>query len=138
MAVRSAPDSLRAVRRRLLRGWAALGLVGVLGLAYLAVANPHDSSVLMPKCPTKFVTGLDCPGCGGLRMTHDLLHGDLVSAAHSNIFLLGMIPVTGVLGWRYARARWQGEPLIATGELGRKDLAAIKSVRAKRGQGDAA
>ncbi|MCE9578519.1 MAG: polysaccharide biosynthesis C-terminal domain-containing protein [Deltaproteobacteria bacterium] len=28
--------------------------------------------------------------------------------------------------------------LIATGELGRKDLAAIKSVRAKRGQGDAA
>lgn len=111
MAVRSVPDPLRAARRRQLRWWAALALAGTLGLGYLAVANPHDPAVPMLKCPTKLVTGLDCPGCGGLRMTHDLLHGDLVSAAHSNVFLLGMIPVVAVLLWRYGRARWRGQPL---------------------------
>lgn len=104
----SARNTLRAVRGRLIGAWAAAGLLVALGLGYLLVANPHDSGVVMPKCPTKLLTGLDCPGCGGLRMTHDLLHGDLGGAAHSNLFLLLMLPVIAVLLWRATRARWQG------------------------------
>lgn len=95
-----------------------------LGLGYLAVANPHDPGVPMLKCPTKLLTGLDCPGCGGLRMTHDLLHGDLVGAVHSNAFLLAMVPVVAVLAWRGARARWQGRPLRIAPAVGYSILAA--------------
>ena len=107
----SGPDVLRAGRVRLLRWWAVGGSFAALGLGYLALANPHDPSVLMPTCPTKLLTGLDCPGCGGLRMTHDLLHGDLVGAAHSNVFLLAMLPVAAALLWAATRARWQGRGL---------------------------
>lgn len=109
-AASSAPDTLRAARVRLAWMWAAGGSLVALGLGYLAVANPHDPSVLMPTCPTRLLTGVDCPGCGGLRMTHDLLHGDLVGAAHSNLFLLLMLPVVAVLLGVFTRARWQGRP----------------------------
>lgn len=110
-AASSVPDALRAARVRLVWTWAAAGSFLALGLGYLAVANPHDPSVLMPKCPTKLLTGVDCPGCGGLRMTHDLLHGDLAGAAHSNLFLLLLLPVLAVVLGMFARARWQGRPL---------------------------
>ena len=122
-AVNSAPELLRATRLRLVRGWVAAGSLVALGLGYLAIANPHDPSVVMPKCPTKLLTGLDCPGCGGLRMTHDLLHGDLVGAAHSNLFLLLMLPVVALLLWRGTRARWQGMPLRLAPAVGYAILA---------------
>ena len=37
------------------------------------------------------MTGLWCPGCGGLRAVHDLTHGHLVTALHENalVVLLG-------------------------------------------------
>ena len=31
--------------------------------------------------------GIDCPACGGLRGTHDLLHGDVVGALDHNLLL---------------------------------------------------
>nr|WP_051461318.1 DUF2752 domain-containing protein [Tomitella biformata] len=109
---------MHAARVGLVWTWAVAGSLVALGLGYLAVANPHDPGVLMPKCPTKLLTGLDCPGCGGLRMTHDLLHGDFVGAAHSNAFLLSMIPVVVVLLWIATKARWQGRPLRVAPKVG--------------------
>ena len=73
-----------------------VGLV-VAGCAYLAVNDPNDPSALMPRCPTKLVTGLDCPFCGGLRMVHDLLHGQWAAAAHANLVLLLALPLLGLL-----------------------------------------
>jgi hypothetical protein len=78
-----------------------VGLV-VAGCAYLAINDPNDPSALMPRCPTKLVTGLDCPFCGGLRMVHDLLHGQWTAAAHANLVLLLALPVLGLYlarGW---------------------------------------
>ena len=49
-------------------------------------------------CPTRFLTGLDCPGCGGLRAVNDLTNGDLVGAASSNLLFVAAIPFL-VLGW---------------------------------------
>lgn len=54
----------------------------------------------MPTCPVKLVTGLDCPGCGGLRLTHDLLHADLRAAVHDNAFLLVCGPLLAALALR--------------------------------------
>ncbi|CAM2831490.1 DUF2752 domain-containing protein [Mycobacterium intermedium] len=62
-------------------------------LVYVGLADPHNASSVYPKCPFKFLTGWDCPGCGGLRMVHDLLHGDLVGAVNDNAFLLIGIPL---------------------------------------------
>jgi hypothetical protein len=63
----------------------------------------------MPACPTKWVTGLDCPACGGLRLVHDLLHGNLRAAMRDNAFLVLMSPLLVYLVWRHARAVRGGE-----------------------------
>ena len=54
------------------------GAIAVLAgsLAYVGLGDPHRPGFLFPVCPFKALTGWNCPGCGGLRMTHDVLHGD--------------------------------------------------------------
>jgi hypothetical protein len=46
-----------------------------------------------PRCPFFVLTGLYCPGCGMLRATHQLLHGNLVGAADYNVFFVLFLPV---------------------------------------------
>nr|WP_307816083.1 DUF2752 domain-containing protein [Hoyosella rhizosphaerae] len=74
---------------------------------YLWAFSPHDSSSIYPICPTKLLTGFDCPGCGALRMGHDLLRGDIVAAANDNLFLLVLTPILVLWGlwflWRKRR-----------------------------------
>ncbi|NNN21833.1 MAG: DUF2752 domain-containing protein [Acidimicrobiales bacterium] len=41
----------------------------------------------MPKCPTKYFAGIECPACGGLRFAHDLLNFRFVEAISDNPFL---------------------------------------------------
>ncbi|MGY4709032.1 DUF2752 domain-containing protein [Mycolicibacterium sp. CBM1] len=77
-------------------GAAALG-----ALAYVGLADPHRPGSLFPPCPFKLLTGWNCPACGGLRMTHDLLHGDLAAAVVDNVFLLIGLPVLALwILWR--------------------------------------
>ncbi|BBY42714.1 hypothetical protein A5765_22470 [Mycolicibacterium celeriflavum] len=97
-------------RKRL---YGALGTGALLtgALAYIGIADPHRPSFGYPSCPFNALTGLYCPGCGGLRMTHDLLHGDLAAAAVDNIFLLVGLPL--LLGWLLVRWR-QDKPLMNT------------------------
>ena len=90
------------------------GLIGagvaVAGaLAYIGLADPHRPGFLFPGCPFKALTGLDCPACGGLRMTHDLLNGDLAAAVIDNVFLLVALPVLAV--WLVVRWR-RGQTLM--------------------------
>ena len=86
----------------------ALVACALAGGGYLAVADPHDPHAVMPVCPVKLVTGLDCPACGGLRLVHDLLRGQLGAAAHDNLFLLLISPLLIVLAVRAARDAWRG------------------------------
>jgi len=89
-------------RRRL---YPALGagalLVGVLG--YVGLVDPHKPDSVFPICPFRLLTGWNCPACGGLRMVHDVLHGDLAAAISDNVFLLVGIPV--LAGWIVLRRR---------------------------------
>lgn len=76
------------------RRYTALG-TGVLAagaLTYIGLGDPHRPGFLFPPCPFKLLTGWNCPACGGLRMTHDLLHGDLAAAVVDNVFLLVGLP----------------------------------------------
>ncbi len=44
-----------------------------------------------PRCTLYAVTGIYCPGCGCLRAVHQLTHGEILTALHSNVlFVLGL------------------------------------------------
>jgi Protein of unknown function (DUF2752) len=97
--------SATASRARL---YGALSTGALLGgaVAYVGLADPHSPDFVFPACPFKLLTGWNCPACGGLRMTHDLLHGDLAAAAVDNLFLLIGLPALlawGVVRWRTGR-----------------------------------
>jgi Protein of unknown function (DUF2752) len=83
-------------------------LAGALG--YVGLVDPHNANSAYPLCPFKWLTGWNCPFCGGLRMTHDLLHGDLAASINDNVFLLVGIPV--LAGWLLMRRR-HGQPLLS-------------------------
>jgi hypothetical protein len=97
-----APNAALSDRARL---YGALGTGALLagGLAYVGLADPHNPDFVFPGCPFKLLTGWNCPACGGLRMTHDLLHGDLAAAVVDNIFLLVGLPA--LLAWVLVRRR---------------------------------
>lgn len=78
----------------------AAGALAAGALVYVARVDPHRTRLVWPRCPVKFVTGLDCPGCGGMRMAHDLVHGDVRMALHDNPYLLACSPVLAALLWR--------------------------------------
>jgi hypothetical protein len=77
------------------RLYSALGSGAILvgALTYIGLADPHSSQSVYPQCPFKMITGLNCPFCGGLRMTYDLLHGDLAASINDNLFALIGIPL---------------------------------------------
>lgn len=99
-------------------------LAGALG--YVALADPHHAHSLYPPCPFKWLTGWNCPLCGGLRMTHDLLHGDLPAAVNDNLFALVGIPL--LAGWVLLRRRHGREPLPIPAALAIMLAAAVWTV----------
>ncbi len=58
--------------------------------AYLATimlfmfATLFYDRVPIPLCPFKLLTGIPCPGCGGLRAANVLLQGDVLEALYIN------------------------------------------------------
>jgi Protein of unknown function (DUF2752) len=81
--------------RGALARWATL--TGVTGAtAYLGLVDPSRGG-LYPLCPSHLLLGIDCPACGGLRGTHDLLRGRVGQALDHNLLLPGFIAVLGVV-----------------------------------------
>ena len=91
-------------------------------LTYVGLVDPHRSGGLFPACPFKLLTGWNCPACGGLRMTHDLLHGDLAAAVVDNVFLLVGLPT--LLAW-VLLCRHQGRRVLSTPAIAVISLAAV-------------
>lgn len=86
-------------------------LAAVAGaFAYVGAVDP-DEPGHYPVCPLLRVTGLYCPGCGGLRSAHAFVHGDLPAALHANA-----MAVVGYLGFAVLWTVWvvraaRGRPL---------------------------
>ncbi|MEU5399411.1 DUF2752 domain-containing protein [Streptomyces sp. NPDC005963] len=51
--------------------------------AYVGTVDPHEPGHY-PVCPLLSISGLFCPGCGGLRSAHSFIHGDLPAALGAN------------------------------------------------------
>jgi hypothetical protein len=82
-------------------------LAGALG--YIGLVDPHKPDSFFPVCPFRLLTGWNCPACGGLRMVHDILHGELAAAIHDNVVLLVGIPL--LAGWLLLCRRGRTRPL---------------------------
>ncbi|AEM86478.1 hypothetical protein Strvi_7112 [Streptomyces violaceusniger Tu 4113] len=64
-------------------------LAGVLAaFGYVGAVDPGEPGHY-PVCPLLRLTGLYCPGCGGLRGAHALAHGDLAAALRDNALAVG-------------------------------------------------
>lgn len=100
---RNPPGPGRA--RRMVPPFAAAGTIGGVVLA-LQLRDPHVQGS-WGFCPFRALTGLDCPGCGGLRAVHDLGNLDVVSAASSNLLFVLAVPLLVALWLAWARRAWR-------------------------------
>ena len=94
-------------RRRRLTPVIATGIAALVATMYVRAVDPNVPG-RYPGCPSRFILGVDCPGCGGMRGTYDLLHGDVAGMLDNNVLLIVALPaaVIGFLIWGY-RA-WTG------------------------------
>lgn len=85
-------------------------LSGFAGAGALALLHYRDPNVQGSYgfCPINYVTGLYCPGCGGLRATAELTHGSIASAIDLNVFAVVLV-VLAIVWWAvWAVARFRG------------------------------
>ena len=69
--------------------FAILALVFV----YFYTNNPTSGDAKFIRCPSNFLLGINCPGCGTQRALHHLLHFEIVDALRYNAFFVLAIPV---------------------------------------------
>lgn len=81
-----------------------LSVAVITGLAVLYFFNPVEHS-FYPTCQFYKLTHLHCPGCGSLRALHQLTHGHLAAAFHSNPLLIVSFPMFAWLGISKLRNR---------------------------------
>ncbi|WP_030831789.1 DUF2752 domain-containing protein [Streptomyces hygroscopicus] len=94
-------------------------LAGALAaFGYVGAVDPGEPGHY-PGCPLLRLTGLYCPGCGGLRGAHALAHGDLPAALRDNALAVGCYAVFAVcwVVW-CVRGRFPAPRLWHAGALG--------------------
>ena len=79
--------------------WGAALLGGFVVLYFF---NPIEHA-FYPACPFYKLTHLHCPGCGSLRALHQLTHGHISVAFHSNPLLIVSIPAFAWFAFRKLR-----------------------------------
>ena len=92
--------------------WLPVVLTAPVAVAVAAVLFWFDPArtPIYPVCLFHQLTGLDCPGCGGLRAMHQLLHGHVVAALHDNAMLVCSLPLPAVVALRLWNRRIAGLP----------------------------
>jgi len=71
--------------------------------------NPNSSN-LLPPCPFKYTTGLNCPGCGSTRGLYHLFHGELFEAFAMNPLMVIALPF---VFWMFFNPPWTRKAWIA-------------------------
>ncbi|MFJ3973794.1 DUF2752 domain-containing protein [Streptomyces sp. NPDC090021] len=100
----------RASRARRLAAPALyLAAVGA-AFAYVGAVDPNEPGHY-PVCPLLRLTGVLCPGCGGLRSAYAFAHGDLAAAFGSNaLAVVGYFVFAGFMALWLVRA-FRGGPV---------------------------
>jgi hypothetical protein len=99
-------------------GFAAALLAATAAVAVLFFFDPATAG-FYPVCALHQLTGLECPGCGGLRAAHQLTHGHIAAAWRLNPLAVALLPVALWLGLREAVRTFTGRqwPGIVTRPL---------------------
>ena len=117
----------RSRGRRMLAPMLTLG-ASVAALGYLAAVDPNEPGHY-PLCPTRALFGVDCPGCGLMRGTHDLVTGNVAGALDHNVMLVVLVPLAVVLWARWARRSWTGStPAVTRAQFQRRNTIVITSL----------
>jgi hypothetical protein len=87
-----------AVVRRLAQPVAVASLTAS-ACAVVWLADPTTPGGLLPVCPATALLGIDCPGCGSLRMLYSMLHGEAFAAMRYNA--VGLVAIA-LLIWSFA------------------------------------
>jgi hypothetical protein len=111
MTLTAAPPDTRPRSERLRTPLLTAGSVALATLA-LHVRDPHVSHS-WGVCPLYALTGVYCPGCGGLRGVSDLTNGHVGQAASSNLLLVLALPFAAVLFVRWTYGAWTGREVRA-------------------------
>ena len=90
--------------------YVALAALITAALAVLYAFAPDQYS-FYPRCFLYVMTGWQCPGCGGLRATHSLLHGDIGAAFSYNPLLVSLAPVGLIAACWLGFQKASGRPL---------------------------
>ncbi|MGW0734593.1 DUF2752 domain-containing protein [Streptomyces sp. NPDC002851] len=104
-AVLPPPATRGGALKRLLVPAGVLGAV-VGAFAYVGSVDPNEPGHY-PVCPFLQLTGVLCPGCGGLRSAHAFVHGDFLTALQANAVAVAgyLLFAVGWVVWAYAAAR---------------------------------
>ncbi|PAZ15476.1 hypothetical protein CLM62_13775 [Streptomyces sp. SA15] len=86
-------------------------LAAVAGaFAYVGTVDPNEPGHY-PACPLLRLTGIYCPGCGGLRSAHAFVHGDFVAALGANALAVAGYLVFAVVWTVWVVRSLRGRPL---------------------------
>ena len=92
---------MRAVPQRFkFISWTAGATCALTVMFVLFWVDPSRRAIF-PVCQFHRLTGLNCPGCGGLRATHHLLHGRVATAFHHNMLVVIAPPLLGLAALRW-------------------------------------
>ena len=78
--------------------------------AVLYFFNPSTHG-FYPVCEFHQLTGLNCPGCGGTRAVHQLLHGHVLRALHDNALLVLLLVALAGRGAWFATYKIYHQPI---------------------------
>jgi hypothetical protein len=106
---------------------APVGTLAAVGaaFAYVGAVDPSEPGHY-PVCPVLRLTGLYCPGCGGLRSVHALVHGDVAAALGMNaLAVAGFVLFAAFMGFWLVRVL---RPLASPGSPPRPMTVPLRSM----------
>lgn len=116
MASAAVAERVASTRGRRLLQPGLLGGAGLSAVTALHLRDPHHQGS-WGFCPFRALTGLPCPGCGGLRAVNDLTNGDVVGALSSNAMAVCLLFGGSVLGLAWLVQAWRGQRLMSSRAL---------------------
>ncbi|MEU8897652.1 DUF2752 domain-containing protein [Nocardia sp. NPDC048505] len=105
----SGPTAFRAKHS----GWRALGAplltaaAGIGAVALLHFRDPHVEGSY-GFCPLYALSGIYCPGCGGMRAVHNLTDGRIIDSLHSNLIAIPLLATFAFFVGLWTVRAWQG------------------------------